>query len=346
MKGNFKTKITILILLLVIAIVLSVAFGSVRIPVKHTAKIILSEIPFIGERIDLSGIDETDIFIVNDLRLPRIIMAGLVGATLSLAGASFQAVFNNPMADPYIMGVSAGAALGATIGIILGASSFGFGAIGTFAFAGSVIAGIIVFNLGKIAGKINTVSVLLSGVVVGAILSSMVNFLMMMNRDNLHRIMSWTMGSFSGVTVEEVKAGVIPFIIGLIIMISLSKELNALVLGESLAHSMGVDVEKTKLIILALASLMSALAVSVSGIIGFVGLIVPHLFRLMFGSNHSKLLPASAFGGALFLIVCDTLARSLMETQEIPVGIITSFFGGPFFLYLLRNSKKRTEGGR
>lgn len=344
MKNKFYPKLFFLIIIVLLSIIIALHLGSVRIPVLNTAKILLSKFPILGKEINLIGIDETEIFIVLDLRLPRIIMAGLVGATLSLAGASFQAVFNNPMADPYIIGVSAGAALGATVGIVMGINSFGFAAISICAFIGAVLSSILVFNLGRIGGKINTVSVLLAGVVVGAILSSITNFIMMMNQDNLHRIIAWTFGSFSAVTIEEVKLGWIFFLVGIILMISLAKELNALVLGEELAQTMGINTEKVKLLILALSSLMTAVAVSMSGIIGFVGLIVPHLMRLIFGSNHKMLMPAVVFGGAFFLIFSDTISRSLLESQEIPVGIITSLLGGPFFIYLLRKSKKKTEG--
>ncbi|NLM05509.1 MAG: iron ABC transporter permease [Tissierellia bacterium] len=344
MKKDFFPKLLLLLILVSIAILVSLHLGSVKIPILNTAKILLSTFPVLGEGIDLTGIDETEIFIVLDIRLPRIIMAGLVGATLSLAGASFQAVFNNPMADPYILGVSAGAALGATVGIVLGVGTFGFAAISVFAFTGAVLSSLLVFSLGRIGGKINTVSVLLAGVVVGAILSSVTNFIMMMNQDNIHRIIAWTFGSFSAVTIEEVKYGWIFFVIGIILIMSLAKELNALVLGEELAQTMGINTERTKLLVLGVSSLMTAMAVSISGIIGFVGLVVPHLMRIIFGSNHKRLMPATVFGGAFFLIFSDTISRSLLETQEVPVGIITSLLGGPFFIYLLRNSKKKTEG--
>lgn len=329
-------------------ILFSVAFGSVKIPVRETATILASKLPWVGASVDVSGVDAANEFIVWNLRLPRVIIACLVGAALSMTGASFQAVFNNPMAEPYIMGVSSGAAFGATVAIVLGFSgyAFGLGIVSIFAFFGAIAATLFVFRLGKIGGQISTVSVLLSGVVLGAVLSATINFIMMLHRDQLERIVMWTMGSFSASSWEQVRIALVPFLLGFTVLLAMGKELNALVMGEELAQSMGVDVERTKRILLLLSSMLAAIAVSVSGIIGFVGLIIPHFFRLAAGSDHRRLMPAVMLGGAAFLVLCDTLSRSLMETQEVPVGIITSFLGGPFFLYLLRKAKKNAMEGR
>lgn len=348
MKKNIGVILLGLAGLLFAVILFSVAFGSVRIPIRETVAILASKLPFIGESVDTSFVDSANEFIVWNLRLPRILIACFVGAVLSMTGASFQAVFNNPMAEPYIMGVSSGAAFGATLAIILGFSgyAFGLGLVSIFAFLGAMMATFFVFQLGKIGGKISTVSVLLSGVVLGAVLSAIINFMMMIHRDELERIVMWTMGSFSASSWEQVRVSVLPFFLGFTVLMTMGRELNALVMGEELAQSMGVDVERTKWILLILSSMLAAIAVSVSGIIGFVGLIVPHFFRLIVGSDHRRLMPAVMFGGSAFLVLCDTLSRSLMETQEVPVGIITSFLGGPFFLYLLRKAKKTAMGGR
>lgn len=333
--------------LLFAVILFSVAFGSVRIPIRETVAILASKLPFVGSSVDVSFVDSSHEFIVWNLRLPRILIACFVGAVLSMTGVSFQAVFNNPMAEPYIMGVSSGAAFGATVAIILGFSGYAFGLaiVSIFAFCGAMAATFFVFQLGKIGGKISTVSVLLSGVVLGAVLSAVINFMMMIHRDELERIVMWTLGSFSASGWEHVRISFLPFCSGFVVLMLKGRELNALVMGEELAQSMGVDVERTKWTVLLLSSLLAAIAVSVSGIIGFVGLIVPHFFRLVVGSDHRRLMPAVMFGGAAFLVICDTLSRSLMETQEVPVGILTSFLGGPFFLYLLRKAKKTATGG-
>lgn len=340
MKKSIKIKTLILILLLVFSILISITLGAVNIPLKDTVKIIFSKIGFFRSKMDLSNIKESNFFIVLDIRLPRILLAGLVGAILSSVGSSYQAIFKNPMADPFIMGVSSGAAFGATIGILLGVNKYilGFGLISILAFLGALATTFIVYNLAKTGNKINTLSILLAGIVMSSLLSAGISIMMVFNHDELAKIVSWTMGSFNGASWKQIIVVFIPAIIGLFVMISLSRDLNLIVMGEEEAQTLGVNVEKVKKITLILSSILAGLAVSVSGIIGFVGLIIPHLFRMIFSPDHRILLPVSALGGATFLIICDTLARSLMPNMEIPVGIITSLFGGPFFLFLLKKS--------
>lgn len=339
---TFAVKVQAMLLLLIMVIIASVAFGSVRIPILETLNLIITKIPFINKLADFSAVDDANLFIVYNLRLPRILSAGFVGASLALSGACFQSIFQNPMAEPYIMGVSSGAAFGAAIGILLGLGNFflGFGAVSLCAFLGAVAVSIIVFGLGRVRGRINSVSILLSGVIISSVLSAVISLIMMINRDKLEQIVFWTMGSFNGASFEKIKWTVIPFFICFIWLLSFSKELNALSVGDKEALSFGVRVEYVKKAVLLISSFLAALSVAISGIIGFVGLIVPHIFRIFAGNNHKKLLPISAIGGAIFLILCDTAARSLLENQEIPVGIFTAFLGGPFFLYLLRKSKR------
>lgn len=343
MKKSYKTKATILFILLILTIITSITLGAVRIPINDTIKIILSKFSFLSSKIDITGIKESNIFIVSDIRLPRILLAGLVGAILSLVGTSYQAIFKNPMADPFVMGVSSGAAFGATLGIVSGLNQgvMGFGLTSILAFIGALITTVIVYNLARTGNKISTTSILLAGIVMSSLLSSGVSLLMIFNHDELGSIVSWTMGSFNGASWNQIYVIIIPTIIGLLLLTSLAREMNAIVMGEEDAQNIGVNVERVKKLILIAASLLAACAVSVSGVIGFAGLIVPHLFRLLFGSNHKVLLPISVLGGALFLIICDTLARSILPSIEIPVGIITSVFGGPFFLYLLKNTKNK-----
>lgn len=340
MKKSIKIKTLILILLLVFSIVISITLGAVKIPLKDTVKIIFNKIGLFSSKMDISNIKESNFFIVLDIRLPRILLAGLVGAVLSSVGSSYQAIFKNPMADPFIMGVSSGAAFGATIGILLGVNRyiFGFGLISILAFLGALTTTFIVYNLARTGNKINTLSILLAGIVMSSLLSAGISIMMVFNHDELAKIVSWTMGSFNGANWNQIVVVFIPAIIGLLVMMSLSRDLNLIVMGEEEAQTLGVNVEKVKKITLVLSSILAGLAVSVSGIIGFVGLIIPHLFRMIFSPDHRILLPVSALGGATFLIVCDTLARSLMPNMEIPVGIITSLFGGPFFLFLLKKN--------
>ncbi|MTI68919.1 MAG: iron ABC transporter permease [Firmicutes bacterium] len=339
MKSKRYIFIVILLISLFSLILISTTLGTVKIPIKNVLKIILYKLSI---DIDISNIKASDIFIVTNIRLPRIILASLVGAILSLVGTSYQAIFKNPMADPYVMGASSGAAFGATLAISLGIGSglLGFGVTNLFAFIGAMITTVIVYNLAKVGSKISTTSILLAGIVMTAFLSSIISLMMIFNHEELGKIVTWTMGSFNGANWNQIILITIPVLIGLIVILSFSKEMNAFVLGEENAQSLGVNIELMKKTILVISSFLAACAVSVSGIIGFVGLIVPHLFRLIFGSNHKILLPVSVLGGAIFLLICDTLARTILDGIEIPVGIITSIFGGPFFLYLLKRSKK------
>ncbi|MFA5523114.1 MAG: iron ABC transporter permease [Tissierellales bacterium] len=343
MKKNNKIKILILLVILVFSILFSITLGSVKIPLKDTLRILLSKIKYLSSIIDISDVKESNMFIVLNIRLPRILLATIVGSVLAVVGSSYQAIFKNPMADPYVMGVSSGAAFGATIGILLklNVGFLGFGATSILAFTGALITTFIVYGLARIGSKISTTSLLLAGIVMSSILTSGISIMMIFNHDELARIVNWTMGSFNGASWDQIAVIIVPVIIGLGFLISLSREMNAIVLGEEDAQNIGVNVERVKKVILVCASLLSACVVSVSGIIGFVGIIVPHLFRLIFGADHKVILPVSAIGGGIFLLVSDTLARSIVPGVEMPVGVITSLFGGPFFLYLLKKSKRK-----
>lgn len=341
-KRYNKIYIFILLLIFIFISIIATTLGTVKIPAKDVVKIILSKISFLNEKIDISNIKKSNIFIVINIRLPRIILASLVGAVLSIVGTCYQAIFRNPMADPYVMGASSGAAFGATFGIIFGLNNtiLGFGLTSLFAFAGALLTTLIVFNLAKVGNKISTTSILLAGIVISSLLSSVISIMMVFNHRELAKIVTWTMGSFNGANWKQIIIVIIPIFFGVVVLSSMTKEMNAVVIGEESAKNLGVNVELIKKVILLLSSFLAACAVSVSGIIGFVGLIVPHLFRLIFGSDHRILIPISVVGGAIFLLICDTLARTVLNGIEIPVGIITSIFGGPFFLYLLRKSKR------
>lgn len=344
MSKNYGFKIIMLLIILLVCMVFAVTLGAVRIPVGETVSIIGSKLGIIGLKIDMNKVKESNIFIVLNIRLPRIILASLVGAILALVGASYQAIFKNPMADPFVMGVSSGAAFGATIAIVLGLNKglMGFGFTSIAAFGGALATTAIVYQLAKIGHKISTTSILLAGIVMSSLLSSGISILMIFNQDDLANIIAWTMGSFNGANWNQVIIILIPVLLGLLFLTSLAREMNAIVMGEEDAQNMGVNVELIKKLILVTASLLSALAVSVSGIIGFAGIIVPHLFRIIFGSDHKIVLPVSAIGGGIFLLICDTLARTLIPGRELPVGVITSVIGGPFFLYLLKRARSKT----
>lgn len=336
-----KNRIVVLVLffLTIVTGLFAITQGSVKIPIGDVFRVFVHGFRDTSE---ISGIKGSHLFIIENIRLPRILMSFVVGGVLSIVGASFQAIFKNPMADPFVMGVSSGAAFGATMGIVMGISTnlLGLGTISTLAFFGALSTALIVYSLARVGTKISTTSILLAGIVMNSLLTSIISLVMILNQEDIAKIVTWTMGSFNAASWDQVHMILLPSLIGFVLLMIKARDLNAIVMGEEDAQNMGVNVEMTKKLVLMYASFLIAFSVSVSGIIGFVGLIIPHLLRLLLGSDHRVLLPASFFGGAFFLIACDTIARSLVPNMEIPVGIVTAVFGGPFFLYLLNKNKK------
>ena len=284
----------------------------------------------------LSTIDRTILF---HIRLPRIIIAVLVGGGLALGGAALQGMFHNPLVDPYVLGVSSGAALGAVVAMVSGIY-FGLFTIPLFAFSGAVCTAFVVFRLGMVAKRIPLETLLLAGVAMGMFLSAFISLGMFLAGEDLHQIVFWTMGGLWGRGWMEVRMVVFPFLIGVPLLFSFTRELNAFLLGEKVAQSLGVDVEKVKKWLLLFVSLLVASCVAVSGVIGFVGLVVPHLLRLLGCEDHRFLLPLSFLVGGVVLLWADTLARTILNPVELPVGIVTSIIGAPFFIYLLRRKKR------
>lgn len=286
--------------------------------------------------------------ILLQIRAPRVLLAAAVGSSLAVAGAVFQGLFRNPMADPYVIGISSGAALGAVFAM-LGGYSFavgGFGAVPLFAFAGGIITIVLVYSMARIGRVVPVMTLLLAGIAVSAFLSALVSLLTYFAGEKLHMVVFWLMGGLGGATWYQVRVMMPYALIGYICVSIFSRDLNALLLGEETAGHLGVDTEKVKKILLTGASLLVAAAVSTSGIIGFVGLVVPHFVRLAAGPDHRFLIPASALLGASLLIATDTLARTIIAPTELPVGIITALIGAPMFVYLLKKRKKlRYFGG-
>ncbi len=256
-------------------------------------------------------------------------MCILVGSALASAGAVMQSVFRNPMAEPFILGISSGAGLGAIIGTIL---AFNVYAISIFAFFTSILAVVIVYLLAKIEGQVSVESLLLAGIAVNFFLYSL-EWLLLIKTD-AYMVLSWLVGYFGGIRWVDVKIASLPIIFGVILIGLYSRELNVLLLGDESAHYLGVDVKRVRKILIALVSLITAISTAFVGLIGFVGLMVPHIMRLIVGGDNRVLIPSSALFGAIFLTWADTLTRTLMG--DIPVGIITMLCGSPFFLYLLR----------
>ncbi|MCC7261056.1 MAG: iron chelate uptake ABC transporter family permease subunit, partial [Candidatus Latescibacteria bacterium] len=283
-----------------------------------------------------------EVTIVRDIRLPRVILAALVGAMLALSGAVMQGFFQNPMADPYIIGVSSGAALGATTALSLAIDFWvwGISSVSVFAFAGALMAALLVAGISLRGGRLPVTVVLLSGVAVASLVSALTPLLMLAAHADLQRIFFWLMGSLSARRWDHVRM-VWPYALGGAILLQFyARDLNLILQGEEQAQYLGVEVERVKRVLLVVSALLTAAAVAVSGVIGFVGLIVPHVMRLLVGPDHRRLFPASLLGGAILVVGADLLARLLLAPAELPIGVITSLLGCPFFLYLLRRSRE------
>ena len=313
--------------------------GAASVSIEEANRILLNKLFHMN--VSLDGISKGNITIIWNIRFPRILLGFVAGAALAVSGAGYQGIFKNPMADPFVLGVSSGAALGAAIGIVCH-FSFRLGVLNSttlLAFAGSFAALILVYSISKVGRRVPVATLLLSGVAVNSTLSAVMSFIMMMNKQSMDQIMFWTMGTLNGKGWSQITA-VLPWVLtGLVMRLLSGRELDIMLTGEETATQLGVNIEFVKRKVLFASSLLTASVISVTGIIGFVGLVVPHVVRLFTGPKHRVLMPVSLVFGGAFLVICDTLARSL-TTSEIPVGIITSICGGPFFLYLLRKSKR------
>jgi len=344
-RGHRNRLVLVLLLLsggLITSVFLAGAFGAVNIPLPDVFKMVLNKAAVFDFPATWRVVDETIIF---QIRLPRVMGGALVGAALATAGVLFQGLLRNPMADPYIIGASAGAALGATIAMMLPVSLtlLGFGLVPVAAFCSALATVILVYNLARVGGRTPIISMLLAGFVVSSLLSAIMAFMISMSDKlglNLHLVYSFLMGHISAASWGQL-AVVAPLVVGGIVAARFfAFHLNAFALGEEGAAYLGVEVERDKIFILALGSLLTAVAVSISGLVGFVGLVVPHAVRLSLGPDHRILLPVAALGGAAFVVIADLLARILLAPVEIPVGVITAVIGAPFFLYLLRQTRK------
>ncbi|MCX7903336.1 MAG: iron ABC transporter permease [Caloramator sp.] len=336
-KGGYKALFIFSIVGYFIAFIIALIVGTTYIPPIEIIKTIL------GRYLNNIKDSSTNALIIFDIRLPRIFLASLVGAILAFVGSIYQSLFKNPMADPFILGTSSGAALGASIAIVIGINEliFGLSGVALFAFFGAILSTLIVYRIGSIGNKILNVNLLLTGVAVSFLLSSVISFIMFLNRNQVERIVFWTLGSVAAAKWEDVLF--LTFILGIIFVIIFIryKELNLISVGEDTAKSLGVDVQRVKKTMLILTSLLVACAVSVSGIIGFVGLVMPHIVRFFVGPDMKKCIPFNLIWGATFMVICDALARTILSPAEIPIGVITSLFGGPYFIHLLIKQKRK-----
>ena len=333
-KKHLRWMLTIIFLSIgfILTIIIALTIGPVNIPMVTVFKI-LFHFPK-----SWPNIYET---IVMEVRFPRVILGALVGSALAVAGCAMQGLLRNPMASPYILGISSGSAFGASLAIVLGISLVtGIFAVPLMAFIFALITVFLVYNIARVQGRIPMETLLLAGIAVGAFFAAQVSLMKYIAGEELRSIVFWLMGGFWASSWDKVIISFPLILLGIAIMMFFSRELNIMLMGEEHALDLGINVEFVKKIILIFASLTTAAAVSVSGIIGFVGLIIPHIVRIVVGPDHRILLPSSCLVGGIFLIWTDTLARSIIQPTELPVGIITASFGAPFFLYLLRKRKK------
>jgi iron complex transport system permease protein len=340
--SRWKLIIIVLIIALMLSIILSLNVGFAQIPFSTILKILAKQVPFLGNLVDSSNVSYVEEIIILQIRMPRILAGALVGAALAAAGVVYQGIFKNPMADPYVLGVSAGAAVGASLAIVLG---IGFtllegSAVAFSAFAGSLLAVFVVYNISRVGSRVPVTTLLLSGIAVSIFLSAIVAVLQVIAGERLHVVVFWLMGGFSYVEWKDVWITLPLVCLGTVAIYFYARDLNLLALGEETAQHLGVDVEKVKKFLLVFGSLITASAVSISGLIGFVGLMIPHMTRILIGPDHRILLPTSTIIGATLLVICDAVARVVVSPVELPVGVITALSGAPFFIYLLRKKKE------
>lgn len=330
-KNKNKLIILLLIVLGIVLVFLSILKGSVKISFKEVIDIILNK----------DNASPSHRFIILHLRVPRTLTAIAVGMSLAVCGAVFQTLFKNPLTEPYLLGISSGAALGVAIAAVFGLINIIPGIWGTFifAFVFALLTALLIFS---IAGKNRSslLILLLSGLAINFFLSALNSLLLYFNRDKLENIIYWQMGSFTLSSYEKILV-TMPIMVFLIVILLLkTKELDVLLLSDDAALSIGLDVKKQRISLLLITTLLTSICVGLSGIIGFVGLIIPHIVKLLFGVKHKNVLPLSLYLGAIFTLLCDVLARVLIANTEIPIGIITALFGAPFFLYILRENKR------
>jgi len=335
-------QIVLLILGLAAVIIISTGMGYIKIPVGAVVKIILSRIA--GQLSWIDGLDQLLPVVVVDVRLPRILSAAIVGGGLAISGVVFQGILLNPLADPYTLGVSAGAAFGASLALLLNIGLLGSYSVPLFAFVGAVATLLFVIYLSSASGGVSSNNLILSGIIVAAILSAGISFLKYIADEQVAVIIFWLMGSFGSKTWMDVSLTLALVGIGCTVFIFYARDLNLMSLGNRTASSLGVDTRKVTITLLITASLVAAICVSVSGIIGFVGLLVPHMMRLITGPDNRRLVPVSLLAGAILLLVADTITRAVLPS-EIPIGVLTALIGGPFFCYVFRKQQTARRSG-
>lgn len=330
---HWKLIILYLLALLCLSVLLTMAIGPVYVPP-------ITIIEAVASRLHLqSGTSTTQQYevILFQIRLPRILLGLLVGLSLATAGTAMQGLFKNPMADPYIIGIASGAAVGAALSLTFFPRLFSLYTTPVLAFLGALLTTFLVYSIARVGGRIPIDTLLLTGIAVSLFFGALLSFMMSVAGESLHSIFFWLMGGFWLANWTQVKLTLVPVLLCFGVIYLYARDLNAMLLGEESAQTLGINVERVKRILLVLSALITAAAVSFTGTIGFVGLIIPHITRILVGPDHRILFPASALVGGIFLVWTDALARVL---GEMPVGVLTAFFGAPFFIYLLRRRKR------
>ena len=321
----------------VVAALVGLGIGPDPISVLAIARAALSHVPLLGVHSTLTSIQSA---IVWQLRAPRIVLGMLVGAMLAVAGASYQGTFRNPLADPYLLGVSAGAGVGATVVIAFLPSAVGGELLPLFAFAGAIAGVAIAYVLGNsVARQGGTAALILAGVTVAAFMTAIQTFLQQRQSQTLQEVFSWVLGGLAGATWHQVLLAAPWMLVSMAVLVAHRRILDVLSVGDEEAASLGVNVRRVRLTIVAAATIGTAAAVAVSGLIGFVGIIVPHTIRLLVSSSYRAIVPLSLLLGAGFLVLTDVLARTVLSPAEVPLGVVTAFFGAPFFAVVLRRSR-------
>ncbi len=342
MSPRHRWAFPVLVGLLVAAVLLAVAIGAVWIPPLTSLRLFAWKLHLIARP---ANVLPSTAVILFQLRLPRVLEAAVVGAALAPAGTVFQALFRNPMADPAIIGVSSGAALGAIAVILLGGgAALGGMGVPAAAFVGALGTAFLVYRLARLGPSVQVATLLLAGIAVAAVISAGMSVAMSLSGRDIRFAYFWLLGGLSGASWRDLLASLPLVLLGLGGALAAVGELNVAALGEERAAQLGQEVERFKRVMLATGSLLAAAAVSVAGLIGFVGLMTPHILRMVLGADHRRLVPASILGGATFMILADLAARTIVTPEEIPVGAVTALLGGPFFLWLLRRERLRVRG--
>jgi iron complex transport system permease protein len=339
---RFRTTLVVLAVGLVVAVLVAVAVGAVWISPATTLRVLAWKLGLTGHP---PGVDRAAEVILLQLRLPRVALAVLVGAALGVSGMLFQGLFRNPLADPAVIGVSSGAALGAVVVIVLGGAAVAGGlAVTAAAFAGALLTALLVYGLARVGPAVQVATLLLAGIAVAATISALMSLVMSFSGEEIRSIYFWLLGGL-GARGWSAVGIVVPFVVaGSLASLLLTRDLNLMSLGEERAAQLGVGVASFKRRSIATGALLAAAAVSVAGVIGFVGLMTPHVLRLLVGADHRRLLPAVLLGGPLFVVLADLGARTVLAPEELPLGAITALIGAPFFLWLLRRERGRAVG--